>query len=389
MAATRANVEQTSRRARRWASHWAQYIGLRSVSGLLHAFDIDQNLETAGAFGTLFWRVGRSRRRRAEENLRLSFPDWSDERIERTVHRSIRHMFQVFIVDSLAMPRLITPQSWPKVVEIGRIREALDLLLRGRPAILLTGHCGNWEVLGFVLATIGFPMTALARPLDNPHLDEWLLSVREARGMRILTKWGAVPELQRLLETGGRVGFIADQNAGDDGLFVPFFGRLASCYKSIGLLAIRYRVPIVAGCAIRLDDRFRFRLEVTDIIEPEEWESQPDPLFYVTARYARAIEAMIRLAPDQYLWIHRRWKSRPRHERLGRPFPASLRRRLEELPWMTDAELARIIGYGSSPGDRISVAGNGPETGVAPLVGATPSAAGPPTADDEREESAT
>jgi len=339
----RTNLLESLHGANVWAQHLAQYVGLRSISGLLHAFDIDQNLETAGAFGTLFWRLGHSRRRRAEENVRRSFPELSPERVEEIVHRSIRHMFQVFIVDSLAMPRLITPQSWPRLVEIGRIQSALDLLLRGRAAILVTGHCGNWEVLGFVLATLGFPLTAIARPLDNQFLDRWLLSVREARGMRILTKWGAIPELQRLLENGGRVGFIADQNAGDDGLFVPFFGRLASCYKSIGLLAMRYHVPVVAGCAIRLDERFRFRLEVTDLIEPEEWASQPDPLFYITARYARAIEAMIALAPDQYLWIHRRWKSRPRHEREGRPFPAALQRKLEALPWMTQEELARIM----------------------------------------------
>ena len=126
---------------------------------------------------------------------------------------------------------------------------ALDRLVRGEPVIFVTGHCGNWEVLGYAMSLLGFPMAALARPLDNPLINEWLLGVREARGMQIITKWGATSLLPRLIEDGHAVGFIADQNAGDQGLFVPFFGRLASSYKTIGLLAMRYKVPIMAASA--------------------------------------------------------------------------------------------------------------------------------------------
>ena len=85
------------------------------------------------------------------------------------------------------------------------------------------------------------------------------------------------------------------------------------------------------------------------IITPEDWEGQPDPLFYVTARYNRAIETMIRAAPEQYLWLHRRWKSRPRHEREGRPMPDRLRAKLRALPWMTPSELDRIVALSDNP----------------------------------------
>ncbi|MDY7110292.1 MAG: lysophospholipid acyltransferase family protein, partial [Planctomycetota bacterium] len=201
----------------------------------------------------------------------------------------------------------------------------------------------------YALSVIGFPMSALARPLDNPLIDRYLLRIREARGLRVITKWGAMPVVRQSLAGGGRIGFIADQNAGDRGLFVPFFGRLASSYKSIGLLAMDHRVPIVAGHARRLDGRLRYELNCTDIITPEDWEGQPDPLFYVTARYNRAIETMIRAAPEQYLWLHRRWKSRPRHEREGRPMPDRLRAKLRALPWMTPSELDRIVALSDNP----------------------------------------
>lgn len=327
-----------------------QYSALRAVSALCHAFPTDPNLITARTIAKVFAALGPARVERAVANLRSSFPELPEQQAQDLARRSIEHMFEIFIVDSVATPRLVGPTNWIDHVHLGSIRPGLELLLSERPAIFITGHFGNWELLGFVLATIGFPLHAVARPLDNRWINRWLLSVREARGMRILTKWGAVPELQETIERGGRVAFIADQNAGDDGLFVPFFGKLASTYKSIGLLAMRYRLPIVVGCAVRLDRRFRWQLECPEIIEPASWEAASDPLFQLTARYAKALETMVRRCPEQYLWIHRRWKSRPRFEREGRPFPPNLRRKLEELPWMTETELDRIIHSSQRPG---------------------------------------
>lgn len=324
-------------------TNWSQYLALRGVMSLMQCFDVDQNLHTAATIGSLFYRLNRKRRLRAERNIASSFPDWSDRRIRQIAERSMQHMFQLFMVDALAAPRLITPATWPRYVRLGDIQPILDRLVRGRPMILLTGHCGNWELLGCALSVIGFPMSALARPLDNPLIDQYLLRIREARGLKVITKWGAMPIVRQTLQDGGRIGFIADQNAGDGGLFVPFFGRLASSYKSIGLLAMHHRVPIAAGHARRLDGRMQYELSCTDIITPDDWQRQPDPLFYITARYNRAMERMIRAAPEQYLWLHRRWKSRPRHEREGRPMPRRLLARLRALPWMTPSELDRIV----------------------------------------------
>ena len=309
----------------------------------MQCFDVDQNLHTAGAIGALFYKTNRTRRERTLHNIALSFPDWPAARVEQVARASMRHMFQLFMVDSLATPRLVTPASWPRYVQLGNLQPALDRFIRGEPVILVTGHCGNWELLGYALAVIGYPMWAVARPLDNPLIDRWLRGIREARGMRIITKWGATPLIQDVLRTGGRLGFIADQNAGEQGLFVPFFGRLASSYKSIGLLAMHHDVPIIAGHARRIGEKLKYELACIDAIMPEDWAVQPDPLFYITARYNRAIEQMIRAAPEQYLWVHRRWKSRPRHERLGRPMSRRLIAKLEALPWMTSEELDLIV----------------------------------------------
>ena len=187
------------------------------------------------------------------------------------------------------------------------------------------------------------PRNAIARPLDNPLVNDWLLGIRERRGMRIITKWDATDVMQDVLNGGGTLGFIADQNAGDRGLFVPFFGRLASTYKSIGLLAMMQSVPIVCGYAHRVGAGFDYELGAQDIIYPDDWADQPDPLFYISARYNRAMEMMIRKRPYQYLWMHRRWKSRPRFERLGKPMPAAMRHKLEALPWMDQPTMDRLL----------------------------------------------
>lgn len=326
--------------------HLAEYLPLRACAAAFQCISEEQNLRTATALSRVYAWASTERCNRARGNVRRAFPDMPEAEVNRIVGESIAYMFRLFFVDSLAMPRLVTPTTWSKHVELGGFGRELDVLAEEKPCLLIGAHCGNWELLGFTLAVMGFPMTALARPLDNPHFDRWLLDLRERRGLKVLTKWGATDQINDLIsgdDPGGRrIGFVADQNAGSRGLFVPFLGKLASSYKSIGLLAMRHEVPIIVGYARRLGDRFRYRIEITDRFGPEAWCDQPDPLFYITARFNRAIERMVQQTPEQYLWIHRRWKSRPKWELEGKPMPASMRDRLERLPWMTQDQLDRL-----------------------------------------------
>jgi KDO2-lipid IV(A) lauroyltransferase len=329
-----------------------QYAAARTVAALFSPFDPEQNMETARLVGRVYARVSKKRRERARTGVARAFPTMPIELQRQIVDTSIGHMFGLFMVDAFAMPRVVGRENWHERVRLGGVGRAMEHLTSDRPCLFVTGHVGNWEILGYVLALVGFEMTALARPLDNRFLNDWLLGVRQRTGLKVITKWGATDEIQKVIESGGKVGFIADQNAGNDGLFVPFFSRLASTYKSIPLLALRYEIPIVCGYARRVDGAFRYELRVTDVIEPADWASQDDPMLYVGARFNRAIEWMIRESPDQYLWVHRRWNSRPKHERDGTPMPARLEKKFAALPWMTPellADLARPIGDPTDP----------------------------------------
>lgn len=302
-------------------------------------------------------RFNRKRLDRAVDHLSEAFPDWPLERRRDLACRAYEHLFQLGVELAFA-PRLLNEDGWLNHVDASQAGRGLRELLSAGPAVMVTGHCGNWEVLGYTMALLGFRMHALYRPLDLEPLDRWVRATRSRRGLELVDKFGATERLPSILASGEPVAFVADQNAGDKGLFVPFFGRLASTYKSIGLVAIGARVPVVVGCATRVgapahhaddfvyDDAdlpgYRYTMAIHDVIRPHEWESQPDPLFYLTARYRRALEQAVRAAPEQYLWMHRIWKSRPRHEVQNKPFPRALEEKLRALPWLSDADVEAI-----------------------------------------------
>ena len=161
---------------------WSQYLALRTVSGFMHCFDVEQNLQTAAHIGSLFYRLSASRRKRVLDNITASFPEWPADRVAEVGRRSIQHMFQLFLVDAMVLARRVTETSWPNYTRFGELKGALERLIRGQPTIFITGHCGNWELLGYTLSVVGYPVHALARPLDNPLLNRWVLGMREARG---------------------------------------------------------------------------------------------------------------------------------------------------------------------------------------------------------------
>jgi len=293
------------------------YLALRLVAAVLHVRPIEANLSLMRRIGSVVYFIDRRHRERAQLNLRYSFPELPESRRNRLARQSLQQL-AMLCVEVLFTTRLIRIDTWRRYVELKNFKPTLELLMaRKQGVIMLTGHYGNWEVLGYVLATLGFQTTTVARPLDNPYVSDLVYGMRTRRGQRIVDKTGAMAEVAQELANGGVVCFVADQNAGSKGLFVDFFGRPASTYKSIALLAIEYKVPIVVGYARRINRRFKFEIAAQDIIYPADWKDIANPVMYITQRYTRAIESFIREDPSQYLWIHRRWKSRPKDEPVG------------------------------------------------------------------------
>jgi KDO2-lipid IV(A) lauroyltransferase len=290
------------------------YLGVRVFEMAVKMFGIKANYATAALIGDAMYYFDKRHRERAIRHLELSFPEWDAKKVRHVARLSMRNMLYLAI-EVLFTPLLVTPSQWRKYVTLVNQKENIRHLLREkRGAVYLTGHFGNWEVIGYTMATVGFPVYAVARPLDNPYLNEHILGVRERTGMTILDKRGAAEQSDDILESCGAVSFIADQDAGRKGCFVDFFGRKASTYKSIALLAMRYEIPIIVGYGKRTEENFKFEIGVQRIIDPTEWEDKDDPLKWITQEYTTALEEVIRTAPEQYLWVHRRWKHRPKGE---------------------------------------------------------------------------
>ena len=287
------------------------YMGLRIFAGIVRRVSPRANYRTARWLGELLWRLDRKHRRIACGHLRLSFPDWPEERVQRIARQSMANMVYLAI-EVLLTPHLITPTTWRRHIRLVNMSESLRLLLRGQSGvIMLTGHFGNWEVIGYAMATLGLPSVSVARPLDNPHINDFVMGVRERTGQGILYKKGATASMDDVLEARGDLAFIADQDAGRKGVFVDFFGRPASTYRSIALLAHRHQAPIVIGYGKRLSDRFEFEIGIQRVIHPAEWQGQENEVVWITQEFTREVEKVARTAPEQYLWVHRRWKNRP------------------------------------------------------------------------------
>jgi len=297
-------------RALRWV---LEYCALRTWALLIGCFPIEANLRTAGWLGNVWWLLMKRHRDRAMDNLRPALGDVYDDRtLRRIARRSFEHFARLYLVEMIQTPRLITAWSWSRYVSLGDIGPALRELLSDRGALMVTPHFGNYELMGFTISRLGLPHTAIMRPLDNPLLNRYLVESRRSGGISLVFKKGAAEAVGPLLRSGEAVGFIADQDAGRKGVFVDFFGRPASWYKSIGLLAMRFNVPVIVAHAHRERRGFHYRIEVDRIIDPQEWESRVDALRWITTEFAGAMEAAIRQHPEQYLWVHKRWKSQPR-----------------------------------------------------------------------------
>jgi KDO2-lipid IV(A) lauroyltransferase len=182
----------------------------------------------------------------------------------------------------------------------------------GRPLLVVTGHFGNWEVFSYACGLLGFRGSVVARRLDNPYLERFVRTFRQKTGQQILDKNRDYDRIEHILAAGGFLGLVGDQDAGQRGLFVEFLGRPASTFKSIALLSLTYAAPVLVIGAARVGAPMRYRIYLEDVILPEEYAAHADAPRAITQRYSDALARMVRRHPEQYFWVHRRWKHQPK-----------------------------------------------------------------------------
>ncbi|HTQ60294.1 MAG TPA: lysophospholipid acyltransferase family protein [Candidatus Solibacter sp.] len=252
-------------------------------------------------------------RKTADFNLRLAFPDWTDTQRKEVTRRMVRNLGWM-AAEFARFPRL-TKENIERVVILEGHENFLEGQRRGKGVLYLTGHIGAWELSSFAHALYGYPLHYMARPLDNARLDTLVNKYRCLSGNRPIFKNESARVMLKILKDAGTVGILADQNTlPAEGVFVDFFGKLACTTSGLARVALHTDAAVVPGYAYWDETIHKYRLRFepqVDLIRSGEVERD---IFENTQLFAKVIEAIIRKHPDQWVWVHQRWKTRPEGE---------------------------------------------------------------------------
>ena len=301
---------------RKPVNDYAVYLAVRLVVCVLQALSLAKARAFARLLARLAYRIDPRHREVARDNLRHAFPAASEAAIDRHVRAVYRH-FCTVLVEIVQIPRRLHVNNWRRHLELVHGGRIVGGLTATRPVgtpramLLVTGHFGNWEMAGYALGLSGFRTYAVARRLDNPHLDQFLARFRSGTGQTILDKNADYERIQQVLRDGGTIAMLSDQDAGPRGMYVDFFGRPASTFKSIALLALEYNAALVVVGVPKVGEPMRYQVVAEEVILPEEYAHRPDAAKAITQRFTAALERLVRRDPRQYFWLHRRWKHQP------------------------------------------------------------------------------
>jgi KDO2-lipid IV(A) lauroyltransferase len=280
-----------------------------AVSALVRALPRRWVLALGRGLGRLLGDLDRRHVVIAADNLRRAFPDWDRSRVLRTARSVYAHFGQV-LLDIVWMAGRSRDEILG-LVDLERREHVEAARAEGRGVVLVTAHIGNWELSGLAHGWLFGPIGVVARPLDNPALDRRLNAFRESGGNEVISKFEALREVMRRLRDGGAVGILLDQNVQEkDGIFVEFFGRPAATTTVAAALAVKTGCALLLGhTEIKPGGRYRLVYD-----PPVRWSpsgDREDDVRRLTQILTRHIEGWVRQAPEQWLWIHRRWKTQP------------------------------------------------------------------------------
>lgn len=265
------------------------------------------------SLGRLLGELDRRHLAIAAGNLRRAFPEWDEGRVLRTARAVYTHFGSVLL--DLLWTEGRAPDRLRSLLEV-RGREHVERgMAAGRGALLVTAHIGNWELHGVAHGLLFGPIHVVARPLDNPRLDRRLCALRTMAGNTVLYKQRALARILRALREGGAVAILIDQNVqAGDGIFVDFFGRPAATTTVAAALAVKTGCALVP-CRTELRPDGRYRIAYEPAVEWSPSGDRQADIACLTQRLTRTIEDWVRETPAQWLWMHRRWKTRPPGER--------------------------------------------------------------------------
>ncbi len=286
---------------------YAAYLLLRVAIAVVQALPPRWCERIAELLATLFTDVVPVRRKVLGENVRTALPE-TDSAAERQIAwRMWRHLF-LMVMEIAHTPRKIHRTNWRERVDIPQVETIIRTMYTARPSVVISGHYGNFELGGYLMGMFGFPTHTVARTLDNPYIDRFINQFRGRTGQHMLPKQGSGEQIEQLLASGGALTLLGDQYAGRKGCWVSFFGRPASTHKAVALFSLGFQAPTMVVGVRRKRRMLEYEIDVADVVDPAAEGFPFAGVQPMTEWYTSCLERLIRRGPEQYWWIHRRWK---------------------------------------------------------------------------------
>ena len=285
-----------------------EWVLMHLLIALCAVFPLRMLRRVGKGMGWIAWRVFGVRKRVVVDNISLSFPGAPSDRVDAIALESCEQYGMALM--EFARFRRLSRRALMEMVDVEGMEHLDDALSRGKGAVLFSGHFGNWELLGAVVARRGYPLHVTDTNHSNELTHRIISSLRIGQGMTVIAPSEPSSRITGLLSENKFVSYLADQDARRDGIFVDFLGRPASTVRGPAIFSIRKRCPIVALFLVRRGvDRHLAVVEKP--IWPDPRLEGRDAIRDLTQRYTRILEKYIRESPGQYFWMHRRWKTRP------------------------------------------------------------------------------
>jgi KDO2-lipid IV(A) lauroyltransferase len=293
---------------------WAEFTAIKALMELLRALPRGASLALGRATARGAFRVLESRLRSGMRSLAIAFPEMSEHERRKILKASVENIGRTVVEFTNFKPA--NAEESKRTVEFDFEGEQFQLYKKakaeGRGVLMPTAHIGNWELVlaGFSLQYE--PIYFTARELDNPRIDKMFTEMRAKFGSRQFYKSDSAKEVLRALKKGARVGVLPDVNVlPNEGVFVPFFGVPACTTSGVARLAIKTNALIFPMFAIWDEARKKYIVHNGRAIEPANTGNRDADIVSTTAAFTVEIEKIVRAFPEQWLWIHRRWKTRP------------------------------------------------------------------------------
>jgi len=292
---------------------WLEYAAVWCILKGLGVLPRAMARSLAAGIARILFSLRPKLRKTAEVNLKIAFPDWSDTQRRGTIRGMVRHLGWM-AADFARFPRY-SKENIEQLVVLDGHENFLEGQRRGKGVLYLTGHIGAWELSSFAHALYGYPLHYMARPVDNKKVNELVNGYRCLSGNRPIFKNESARLMLKILKEAGTIGILADQNTmPDEAVFVDFFGKKASTTTGIARVALHTGAAVVPGYAVWDVNLGKYRLRFEPPVELVRTDDTERDVFENTQRFTKVLEEIIRKYPEQWVWVHGRWKTRPKGE---------------------------------------------------------------------------